>query len=406
MGAYEYQALDAAGKAQRGVLQGDTPKAVRAALRERGLTPLELSEVKEKRSSTSGRAPVFQRAMSGAQLAILTRQFATLVRAGLPLDEVLSALAEQSENESAKRMLVAVRARMMEGSTLASSLAEFPKSFDALYCASVAAGEQSGHLDKVLHRLADYCENSAGFTQKILLALLYPALLALVASAVVIGLLTYVVPQVTQVFSQFDKQLPLMTRLLLALSDLASAYGKGVGIALLLALVGMIFGMRNQAFRLRMHSLLLGVPLIGKMLRGSEAARFARTMAITGAASVPVLEALRISTQVVSFLPMRNALQQVHARVREGISLATALKETGQFPALLVRLVGSGERSGELDQMLEHAADLQERAVQSTLATMVALLEPGMILLMGAVVLSIVLAILQPIFEINTLIGN
>ena len=412
MAAYEFQAQDASGKTSRGVIQGDSPKSVRSQLREKGLTPLEVSEVREKPSAASStRASVFQsglfqRGLNGAQLAILTRQFAVLMKAGLPLDEVLQTLAEQSENDSAKRMMLAIRGRMLEGSTLAAALAEFPKTFDTLYCASVAAGEQSGHLDTVLERLADYCENSAGLTQKLLLALLYPALLAVVAVAIVTGLLGVVVPQISQVFSQFDRELPLMTRIMLALSSVISNYGSWIFFGLLTLLIVFIFALRAQAFRARWHGFLLRLPLLGPLLRGAQAARFARTMAISTSASVPVLEAIRLSTQVVNMLPIRWALNEVYKQVREGSTLSSALRDTQQFPNLLVRLTGSGEKSGSLESMLDHAAALIEKQVQNKLATFVALLEPAMILLMGAVVLAIVLAILQPIFEINSLLSG
>jgi general secretion pathway protein F len=407
MAAFEYIALDASGKNQKGVLAGDSAKAVRAQLRDRGLTPLEVSEVKERPTNpTMSDHRWLERGWSGAQLSIFTRQFATLVRAGLPLDEVLSALAEQSENERAKKMLVAIRSRMLEGASLSQALAEFPRSFDPLYCASIAAGEQSGHLDTVLERLANYCENSAGVAQKITLAMIYPALLALVAIGIVTTLLAVVVPQVSAVFVQFDRQLPWLTRSLLALSDLLQRYGFWLAVLFAGGLLFFVLALRQEAFRSRWQQLLLRVPLLGKLIRDAQAARFARTMAISGAASVPVLDALRISRQVVTLLPMREALLRVHAKVREGSSLAAALKETGQFPPLLVRLTASGEKSGQLDQMLDHAAELQERQVQANLSTFVGLLEPGMILLMGAVVLAIVLAILQPIFDMNAILGN
>lgn len=407
MAAYEFQALDAAGKTTRGVVQGDSPKAVRAQLRERGLTPLEVSEVREKQTSISNARPaLFQRGLSASQLAILTRQFAVLMRAGLPLDEVLQSLAEQSEHDAAKRMLLAIRGRMLEGSSLAAALGEFPRTFDSLYCASISAGEQSGHLDKVLERLADYCENSAGLTQKLALALIYPALLSLVAVSIVTGLLSVVVPKVTEVFLKFDQELPLMTRLLLGLSKLVSDYGLYALVLVLLGTVGFFLGLRNESFRAGWHRLLLRLPGIGPMLAGAQGARFARTMAISTAASVPVLDAIRISAQVVSLLPIRKALNEVLARVREGAALSSALRETGQFPKLLVRLTASGEKSGALEPMLDHSAELIEKQVESKLAAFLALLEPGMILLMGAVVLGIVIAILQPIFELNTLLGG
>jgi general secretion pathway protein F len=412
MAAYEFQAQDAAGKTSRGVLQGDSPKTVRSLLRERGLTPLEVTEVREKQAPSvqSGQSflstALFQRGLSNAELAILTRQFAVLIRAGLPLDEVLQTLAEQSENDSAKRMLLAIRGRMLEGSNLAAALGEFPKTFDALYCASIAAGEQSGHLDTVLERLADYCENSAGLAQKLTLALVYPALLGVVAVAITTGLLGVVVPQVAQVFVQADRELPFMTRLMLGLSGLVTQYGAIAFISGIFGAIVFAFGLRNAAFKLRWHQLLLRIPVLGPLIRGTQAARFARTMAISTSASVPVLEAIKLSSQVVSHLPMRKALGDVYNRVREGTPLSIALRDTKEFPKILVRLTGSGEKSGALEPMLDHASELIERQVQSKLTAFVALLEPGMILVMGLMVLAIVLAILQPILEMNTLLGG
>jgi general secretion pathway protein F len=407
LAAFEYQALDAGGKTQRGVLQGDSPKSVRSALRERGLTPIDVQEVREKpQSQTDATTRLFQRGLSGAQLAILTRQFAVLMRAGLPLDEVLQTLAEQSEGERAKRMLLAVRGRVLEGAPLAQALSEFPQTFDALYCASIRAGEQSGHLEIVLTRLADYCENNVGLTQKLLLALIYPALLCVVAIGIVSALLVGVVPQIASVFANSNQALPWMTRALLWISTFLQTYGGWLLLCLLLAAIAFVLALRGAAFKTRWHAFLLRLPIVGTLLQGAQAARFARTMAISVSASVPVLEALRLSTQVVNLLPIKNALVDVTARVREGASLSGALKETQQFPKLLVRLCASGEKSGELEPMLDHSADLIEKQVQTKMATLVGLLEPGLILLMGLVVSAIVVAILKPIFEMNNLIGG
>jgi general secretion pathway protein F len=407
MAAFEYQALDAGGKTVKGVLQGDSPKSVRSTLRDKGLTPVDVQEVREKpKGSSTMSAPLFQRGLSKGALAILTRQFAVLMRAGLPLDEVLQTLAEQSEGEAARRMLLAVRGRVLEGVPLASALSEFPQTFDALYCASIRAGEQSGHLEIVLARLADYCENSVGLMQKLTLALIYPALLCVVAIAIVSALMVGVVPQIANVFTNANQELPWMTRALLAISGFLQSYGSWLLWGTLAALIAFALALRNRAFKARWQKFLLRLPLIGPLLQGAQAARFARTMSISISASVPVLEALRLSTQVVSFLPIDEALKVVSARVREGMSLSNALKESQQFPKLLVRLSASGEKSGELEPMLDHAADLIEKQVQSKMSTIVGLLEPGLILLMGIVVGAIVVAVLKPIFEMNNLIGG
>ncbi|MBK9656060.1 MAG: type II secretion system inner membrane protein GspF [Rhodanobacteraceae bacterium] len=403
MPAFEYQALDNAGRTKKGVLQGDTPKAVRQSLRDQGLVPLEVSEVHEQAPRREFKE-IFGRGISAGDLSILTRQWATLVRAGLPLDEALSALAEQSGDARARRMLVAVRSRLMEGRTLADSLGEFPESFPELYRSAVAAGEQSGKLDRVLERLAGFLEERRELGQKVIAALIYPALLSLVAFAIVSGLLGYVVPQVVGVFEQLQQQLPWPTRVLLALS----AFVRIAGPWLLLALIGSAVAFRaallRPEFRTRWHALLMGIPLIGALLRAQDTARFARTLSIATAASVPLLEALRLGAATLTLLPLREAVVAAIARVREGGTLSRALSESGRFPPLLTRLVGSGEKSGELEPMLDHAAELQEKQVAGSLNAFVAVLEPMLIVAMGALVLFMVLAILLPIFEMNQII--
>lgn len=402
MPAFEYQALDSAGRTRKGVLQGDTAKAVRGALREQGLVPLEVEEVRERAPRDVGE--YFRRGLSSKDLAILTRQWAVLVRAGLPMDETLAALAEQSGEVRARRLLLAVRARMMEGRSLADCLGEFPDSFPELYRAAVAAGEQSGKLDQVLGRLADFMEERQALGQRLLAALLYPALLMLVALGVVTGLLAYVVPQVVGVFAELDQQLPWPTRVLLGLSDFTRSYGAVIAALGIAGLVGFVIGLRNPAFRSRWHALLLRVPILGPLLRAQDSARFARTLSIATAASVPLLEALRLGAATLALLPLREAVQQALSRVREGGSLSRALGESRQFPPLLTRLVASGEKSGEMEPMLDHAADIQEKEVHSALSALVAVIEPLLVVLLGAVVLFMVLAILLPIFELNRIV--
>jgi general secretion pathway protein F len=403
MPAFEYQALDQAGRTHKGVLQGDTPKAVRQVLRDQGLVPLEMSEVREQAPRREFKE-LFGRGIAASDLAVLTRQWATLVRAGLPLDEVLSALAEQSGDARAQRMLVAVRSKLMEGRTLADCLGDFPESFPELYRSAVAAGEQSGKLDRVLERLAGFLEERQQIGQRVIAALIYPALLSLVAFAIVGGLLGYVVPQVVGVFEQLQTELPWPTRMLLAMSAFVRTFGPWLLIAAIGALVAFRLALARTAFRSRWHALLMRLPLIGKLLRAQDTARFSRTLSIATAASVPLLEALRLGSATLTLLPLREAISAAIARVREGGSLSRALAESGRFPPLLTRLVGSGEKSGELEPMLDHAADLQEKQVQGALGALVAILEPLLIVLMGALVLFMVLAILLPIFEMNQII--
>ncbi len=403
MPAFEYQALDQNGRTHKGVLQGDTPKAVRQSLRDQGWVPLEVSEVHEQAPRREFKE-IFGRGISSADLSILTRQWATLVRAGLPLDEALSALAEQSGDARARRMLVAVRSKLMEGRTLADCLGEFPESFPELYRSAVSAGEQSGKLSRVLERLAGFLEERRELGQRVIAALIYPVLLSLVAFGIISGLLGYVVPQVVGVFEQLQQTLPWPTRMLLAMSAALRFGGVWALIALIGAAIAFRLALSRPAFRSRWHALLMRIPLIGKLLKAQDTARFARTLSIATAASVPLLEALRLAAATLSLLPLREAVVAAIARVREGGTLSRALAESGRFPPLLTRLVGSGEKSGELEPMLDHAAELQEKQVQGAVSALVAVLEPLLIVVMGGIVLFMVLAILLPIFEMNQII--
>ena len=397
MPAFEFQALDANGKTQRGVQQGDTPRAVRQALRERGLTPLSVEAVAGSASAQRERGA----RLGSAQLAAITRQLATLVKAGLPIDEALSALLEQNDNRALRRQLAEVRAQVIEGRPLAEALAAYPRSFPELFRASVAAGEASGHLDLVLARLADYVEQRDAVGRKLLLAMLYPAILTLVAFGVLAGLMSYVVPQVVSVFDQVKQELPWLTRLLIGISEILNQWGLALLAVLLLALTALVTALRSERFRAAWHRLLLRLPLLGRALRASESGRFARTMSMLTQSSVPVLEGLRISAQVVDLIPFRTALRRCAVRVREGVPLNRALAESGHFPPLVLRLVASGERSGALGDMLEQAARTQERELDTLLGTALAVLEPLLILVVGAMVLTIVLAILLPILSLN-----
>ena len=402
MPAFAYQALDDAGRTQRGVLQGDTARSVRGALRERGLNPLSVEEVREGEAQSTG---VFaRRGIGGAELALLTRQLATLIGAGLPIDEALGALSEQAENERQRRMTVALRARVMEGASLAQAMAEFPESFPEIFRATVGAGEQSGRLDAVLEKLADYAEARDALKQKIVAALAYPVLLSIVALAVVMGLLTWVVPQIVGVFQNLHQTLPLATRALMALSAFMRAWGWLVLIALVVAIVGARIALRSEATRFRWHAWMLRLPLVGRLARAANTARATRTLALLAESAVPLLDALGIAAQVVPNLPMREAMRRAAFKVREGTAFSRALGESGLFPPVALRLIASGERSGELPRMLGEAAAQQQRELDRWLAALTAVLGPGVILLVGAMVLFIVLAILLPIFSLNQMV--
>ncbi|MFN2308378.1 MAG: type II secretion system inner membrane protein GspF [Gammaproteobacteria bacterium] len=403
MPAFEFTALDANGREQKGLLEGDSPRQVRQQLRERQWTPLTVQEVAA-REAKAARGFSLRRGVAAGDLALLTRQLATLVRSGLPLEESVRAVSQQTEKPRIKSMLLGVRSRVMEGHTLAAGFADYPHVFPELYRATVAAGEQSGHLDVVLERLADYTESRQQLRQKIQLALFYPAILTLLAISVVMLLLTYVVPQVVEVFQNIGQELPWLTRALIALSDFMRDYGLAI-----LALLGLAVGVlswlvRKPGPRRTWHALLLRLPLVSRLLRGLNTARFARTFSILLASGVPALEALRIAAEVIDNLPMRQAVEEAANKVREGSSIYAALDKSRCFPPMTLHLIASGEASGRLEDMLERAAISQEREIEAMVATLLGLFEPLLIIVMGGLVLIIVLAILLPIFDLNQLV--
>jgi general secretion pathway protein F len=344
------------------------------------------------------------RGVSPSDLALFTRQLATLVRAGLPLEESLLAVSQQTEKPRVQSIVLGVRSRVMEGHTLADGLAEFPRVFPEIYRATVAAGEQAGHLDHVLERLADYTESREEIRQKVLTAMLYPIVLTIMCFAIVSGLMVFVVPKVVAVFESTKAQLPLVTRALIATSGFFRAYGIYVVIAAIVAVVLFRRRLRDPAARRRFHRLQLSLPLVGRLVRGFNTARFTRTFSILTASAVPVLEALRISGEVVTNLPMRDAVTDAAARVREGAAIGRSLAVSRMFPPMTIHLISSGESSGELESMLERAAISQERELDGLLGAMVGLLGPLLIILMGLFVMGIVFAMLLPIFEMNNLI--
>jgi general secretion pathway protein F len=402
MPAFAYQALDGSGRTQRGVLQGDTARAVRGALRERGLNPLSVDEVRE---GTTRRTGIFaRRGIGGAELALLTRQLATLVGAGLPIDEALGALSEQADGERQRGMTAALRARVMEGASLAQAMGEFPESFPDVFRATVGAGEQSGKLDLVLEKLADYAEARDALKQKILAALAYPILLSIVAIAVVMGLMTWVVPQIVGVFENLHQSLPLATRVLTALSAFVRGWGWLLLALVVVAIVAARIALRNEPLRRRWHAIVLRLPLIGRLTRAANTARAMRTLALLASSAVPLLDALGISADVVPNLPMQEAMRRAAFKVREGTAFSRALGESGLFPPVALRLIASGERSGELSRMLGEAATQQQRELDRWLGALTSVLGPAVILLVGAMVLFIVLAILLPIFNLNQMV--
>ncbi|MGO1691599.1 MAG: type II secretion system inner membrane protein GspF [Marinobacter sp.] len=403
MPAYEYKALDARGKQKQGVVEADAPRAVRQQLREKGLTPLAVEPAVQKRTPSS---PLSSGgSLAASDLALITRQLATLIQSGIPIEQTLSATAQQTAKPRIRSMLIAIRAKVMEGYTLADSLGEFPKAFPRLYRSTVAAGEHAGHLDLVLNRLADYTENRQEARQKIQLAAIYPIILSFVAIAIVVFLLTYVVPDIIDVFLKQGQELPALTQAMLAMSEFLSSYGIYLVILLFVAFMAFRYALTKPSFRMRFHKRLLHLPLFAGMVRGVNTARYASTLSILTTSGVPLVDAMRIAGEVLSNDYLRQELKEAARKVSEGGSLHRALDQSGYFPPMMLHMIASGEASGELDSMLERTATMQENTLQSKMAAIVGLFEPMMLLVMGVVVLIIVMAIMLPILNMSNLVG-
>lgn len=410
MAAYDYIALDARGREKKGVLEADTARLARSLLRQQSLTPLQIEESHGRvranpAKGTRASAPKFRGGIKTHDLALLTRQIATLSAAGTPLEEALSAVSRQTEKQRIQSLILSVRAKVLEGHSFASALKDYPKVFPEIYQATVAAGEQSGYLDAVLERLADYTEERQAANATIKKALIYPSMLVFASILIVSFLLAYVVPQVVQVFDGMGQELPRLTRGLLATSAFVREWGLVVAGVVFVAVVLFRRAMNQEGFKHRVHALLLRIPLMSRLIRGFNTAQFARTLSILAASGVPVLEALDIAAQVITNRPMRKAVDVAAAQVREGSSLSGSLERSGYFPPMLLHLIASGEASGQLDTMLDKAATHQERELNAVMSTFLGLFEPIVILIMGGVVLVIVLGILMPIFEMNQLVN-
>lgn len=403
MGAFEYLALDQAGKESKGLIEGDTPKHVRQILRDRSLLPVVITEVAQKEARRQ-RSFSLRAGMSVAELAIVTRQLASLSQSGLPLEEALLAVAQQNDNQRTKSIMLGVRSKVVEGHTLADGLKEFPQSFPELYRSTVAAGEQSGHLDVVLDRLADYTESRQELKQRINNAMIYPIALILMSIGIIAFMLASVVPRIVSIFENTSGELPLLTRVMIASSDFLRDHW----FIILIVLAATIFGiwklLQQENARRRYHRFLLRLPIAGRLTRGVNTARFTRTLSILAGSGVPILEGLKISASVIENLPMREAVLDASLRVREGASISQSLATSKLFPPMMVHLIASGEAGGKLEEMLTRTANYQEREVDGLIAALLGILQPMLIVIMGGIVMTIVLAVLMPIFEINDLI--
>lgn len=405
MPAFRYEAVDAAGATRKGVLNADTARSARADLRLQGLVPLSVDAIAHQvDASGATRSRGFGERLSQVELALFTRQLASLLEAGLPLEQAFSALLEQAERPFVRDLIASIRSEVIGGASFSDALSRHPRDFAEIYRALVASGEQIGHLARVLTRLADYIERRNALVQKVRLAFTYPAIVTVVAFAIVIFLLTYVVPQIVSVFANTKQKLPVLTIMMLAVSDFTRAYGLYVGALIIAAWVLWRRALRNPALKRRWHTWLLTAPVYGKFERSLNTARFASTLAITTGSGVPILQALDTSRDTLSNVAMRELVEEASASVREGVSLARALSVQKHFPPMLVHMIRAGEITGELPAMLERAASSQQQDLERRTLTIAGLLEPVLILAMGVVVLLIVLAVLMPIIEINQLV--
>lgn len=407
MAAFEYKALDERGRHKKGVLEGDHARQVRQRLKEQGLVPVEVVETRAKsaKSQSSGLS-LSQRGISTPDLALLTRQLSTLVQSGMPLEECLRAVSEQSEKARIRNMLAAVRSKVTEGYTLADSMADYPHIFDGLFRSMVAAGEKSGHLDSVLERLADYAENRQKMRSKLLQAMLYPIVLVVFAVGIVAFLLAAVVPKIVGQFVQMGQELPQSTRFLLAASDFIQDWGLILLIVILLLIYLVRWLLSKPDIRLRWDQRVIHMPLIGKISRGLNTSRFARTLSICTSSAIPILDGMRVAVDVMSNQYVKQQVRIAAENVREGASLRKALDQTKLFPPMMLHMIASGEQSGELESMLTRAADNQDTSFESTVNIALGIFTPALIALMAGLVLFIVMATLMPILEMNNLMSR
>jgi|TARA_B110000977_G_scaffold191227_1_gene263053 general secretion pathway protein F len=405
LAAFEYIALNDKGREEKGIFEADSSRQVRQMLRDKGLAPLSVTATKEEKASSNAFGNLFKPTLSIRELALVTRQLATLIAASLPIEEALLAVSKQSEKPKTKAMLIAVRSKVLEGFSLANSLAEYPRAFPELYRATVAAGESAGHLDLVLNRIADFTESQQESRSRVQQAMVYPVILFLLTVAILAGLLGYVVPDIVKVFADTGQDLPALTIFIIALSDFVKDYG----VFVVIALVALSFAARRAlevaSIRLEFDRRLLHLPLIAKMSRGMNTAQFASTLSILSSSGVPLVEAMKIAGQVLSNTWLRLKVSEATIKVSEGSSLNAALEQSGYFPPIMLHMIASGESSGQLDDMLSRVSNSMQQDVELLLGVLLSLFGPFMLLLMGGAVFTIVMAILLPIINLNQLVS-
>ena len=401
MPAYSFEALDTQGQTRRGVLEAETARAARSQLRAQALVPIDVSPVQ--RTSSGLNTVIWEsKVFSTTALAVWTRQLAGLVNSGLPIERALSALSEEADTPRQRDLVSALRTEVNAGAPFAKALSQHPREFSAIYVAVIGAGEQSGHLGLVLERLADDLQAQQNLKGKLLAASLYPAIVSAVALLIVLFLLAYVVPQVAQVFSSNQRALPVLTRLMLGLSDVVKNYWWLALAVLVAGMAALHTALKQPDLRRRFDAAWLKLPLIGRLARGYNAARFASTLAMLATAGVPILKALQAATDTLSNTALRHDAQEALVLVREGAPLASALAQHPRFPRLLVMFSRLGEQTGTLPTMLQRAADQLSEEVQRRALQLATVLEPLLIVAMGGMVMLIVLAVMLPIIQLNT----
>lgn len=407
MGAFEYQALDANGKTVKNITTGDHAKQVRAELRAQGLVPLEVKAVSENVASKSDkRGKANSRVkIKVNDLSIITRQMATLLESGMTVEETLSAVVKQSEGHKIKSVMSDIRSLVTEGYSLSDAIAKYPNSFPEIYRASISAGEQSGTLDNVLERLADYLEDSHAMQQKVTQAIVYPIFLFFVCAAILVVLITVVVPKVVTVYEDINQELPSLTQFVIKLSEIMAEYGAIIALFLAVLFFSLRYIFKQKGPKTWLHTLYLKIGGLRKMVQNIDSARMARTLSIMVGSGVPILSSMRASEGVMNNMVLQTDLHAATEEVAQGVPIGRALERNGNFPPLLVHMVTSGENSGRLGHMLEKAATATENEMQTRIGMMVSLLGPLMILIMGSLVLAIILAILMPMFQLNELIN-
>ena len=404
MAAYRFEAANATGRIEQGVLDADSPRHARSLLRERGLTPIQVASLQQTAAAAAARSSVFDSRLRTAELTLATRQLASLLAARLPIEQALATVAEQGERRLVRERFAAVRSDVVSGQGFAEALAKYPRDFPDVYRALVAAGEQSGDLSEVMNQLADYVESRSTLTQKITLAFTYPAIVTLVAFAVIVALLAYVVPQVVSVFEQTEQALPFLTVALIATSDFVREWGLVVGIGLLLLFGLWRWALRSPSARLAWDARMLAMPIFGRLVRGMNTSRFTSTLSILVRSGVPLIRALEAGARTLSNQALKNNVEDAISRVREGASLARALGAGRQFEPMVIHMIASGEATGELGEMLDRCAQTVSAETERRALGLTSLLEPLLILVMGGIVLLIVLAVMLPIIEINQLV--